>query len=113
MKHTITYNPKDMTGKEWIDFAYDNGFLTMEIAYTMLPESDEEKDELINYAKSKGFSLSIHSPYGRNNITDTDTLNREKSISQAKASIDFAAKHNLSSVTFHPSRLSAEDEVPE
>ena len=111
MKPACTYNPGEMTGKEWIDLMHSKGFKAMEIAYTML--SDDEKDDIVNYAKSSGFSLSIHSPYGKNNITDSDIENREKSINQAKAAIDFAAKHNLNVVTFHPGRLSAEDESEE
>ncbi len=111
MKPACTYNPGEMTGKEWIDLMHSKGFKAMEIAYTMLP--DDEKDDIVNYAKSSGFSLSIHSPYGKNNITDSDTENREKSLAQAKEAIDFAAKHNLRVVTFHPGRMSPDDNSPE
>ena len=111
MKPASTYNPGEMTGKEWIDLMASGGFKAMEIAYTMLPEG--EKDDIVNYAKSLGFSVSIHSPYGRNNITDSDTENREKSIAQAKEAIDFAAKHGLGAVTFHPGRMSPDDDSPE
>ena len=85
----------------------------MEISARNLPEDPSEKDKIINYAKKKGLEMSIHSPFGKNNIIDTDEENRKKSIAQVKETIDLAAKHNLVSVTFHPGRLSNEDESEE
>ena len=109
-KPCITYSPGDKTYKEWIDFAVDNGFRCMEIAVGIMPQEPKKQDEIINYAKEKGLSLSLHSYFGPNNIADTDIENRKKSVKEAKYSIDLAKKHNLETVTFHPGRLSKEDE---
>jgi len=106
----INYNPQNSTGEEWIDCAVQNGFKCMEIAVSQLPYEEEKQNEIIEYAKAKGLLLSLHSPYGKNNITDTDEENRVKSIAQVKYSIDLAAKHKLTVVTFHPGRLSDENE---
>jgi len=104
---------KEYTWKEWIDYAIDSGFDTMEIPVHRLLDDPDGPDTIITYAQQKGFEISLHSPYGPNNITDTDIENREKSIAQAKCSIDLAAKHGLKVVTLHPGRLSSEDENPE
>ena len=109
-KPCITYNPGDKTYKEWIDFSVENGFECMEISVGILPDEPKKQDEIIEYAIKQGLSLSLHSPYGPNNIADTDIENRRKSVAQAKYSIDLAKKHNLKVVTFHPGRLSEENE---
>ena len=113
LKPAINYILKDKSDKEWIDYAVESGFKYMEISARNLPEDPSEKDKIINYAKKKGLEMSIHSPFGKNNIIDTDEENRRKSIAQVKDTIDLAAKHNLISVTFHPGRLSNEDESEE
>lgn len=113
LKPAINYILKDKSDKEWIDYAVESGFKYMEISARNLPEDPSEKDKIINYAKKKGLEMSIHSPFGKNNIIDTDEENRKKSIAQVKETIDLAAKHNLVSVTFHPGRLSNEDESEE
>ena len=104
---------KEYTIKEWVDYTISCGFDTMEIPTHRLPEDLEELDDVITYAQQKGFALSLHSPYGSNNITDTNIENREKSIAQAKNSIDIAAKYGMRVVTFHPGRRSQEDEAGE
>lgn len=97
---------RDLSAKEWIDFVASKGFRCIEIAVHALPKSDDEKSEIIKYARDKGFEINLHSNYGPNNITDTDEENRRLSIDQHKASIDLAAKYGLGVVVFHPGRRS-------
>jgi len=113
LKPAMNYYFSDGNARAWIDYAIECGFEYMELTAARFPEDPYEQDEIIAYAKEKGLVMSMHSMYGKNNITDTDEENREKSIMQAKAAIDLAAKHGLLSVTFHPGRLSAEDESVE
>ena len=113
VKPAMNYYPQERNAKEWIDYTVECGFKYMEITASKFPTEQCEQDEIINYAKEKGLEMSLHSMYGKNNITDTDKENREKSIAQAKAAIDLAAKHDLISVTFHPGRLSSEEESVE
>ena len=114
---TMNYSLKDETGKtytekEWVDYAVACGFHTMEISARQLPENPLQIDEIIAYAKQRGMELSLHAPFGCNNITDTDEENRKKSIAQVKSSIDLAAKHNMRVVTFHPGRCAESGEDP-
>jgi len=112
-KPAMNYNLKERSAKEWIDYTVESGFAYMEISAMSLPEDAAQKDEIIRYAKAKGVNMSIHSPFRKNNIIDMDEENRKLSIAQAKETIDLAAKHNLISVTFHPGRLSSEEESVE
>lgn len=97
-----------LKGKAIFDRACDEGFSYIEITVHTLPEN--ERDELIEYARSKGLDISLHALYRGINIIDTDIENKKRSISEVKNAIDLAAKHNISTVTFHPGRLTSEDE---
>ena len=110
VKPAMNYYLQERTAKEWIDYTVECGFKCMELIAAKLPDDLIEQDMIINYSKEKGIEMSLHSMFGKNNITDSDMENREKSIAQAKAAIDLAARHSLTSVTFHPGRLSSEDE---
>ncbi len=112
---TINYSLTDSTGKtftekEWIDYAIECNFLSMEIPAQRLPQNQSDADEIISYALQKGLALSIHAPFGSVNIADINEDNRKYSIEQIKNSIDLASKHKLKVVTFHPGRLSSENE---
>lgn len=96
--------------REWIDYCVSIGYKYYEIQMLCLPEDYSEQDDVINYALSKGLKINLHSHYAKNNIIDTDEENRKKSILQLKQTIDLSARHNLGVVTFHPGRLSSEDE---
>lgn len=108
LKPAMNYYLKGKSPKEWMDYATECGFRYMEITVSHLPDEPARQDEIIALAKEKGFELSLHSAFGKNNIIDTDEENRVRSIAQAKAAIDLAARHDLLCVTFHPGRLSAE-----
>ena len=110
LKPAMNYYLKGKTPEAWIDYAIECGFRCMEITASHLPEERSRQDEIIALARAKGFELSLHSAFGKNNIIDTDEENRVKSIAQAKAAIDLAASHDLQCVTFHPGRLSSEEE---
>lgn len=113
LKPTMNFYLEDRSIREWIDYTVESGFEYMELVAVKLPEDAAQRDEIIQYGKEKGLGMSIHAPFGRNNIIDTDEENRQKSIAMLKDTIDLAAKHNFISVTFHPGRLSAEDESEE
>ena len=96
--------------KEWIDYCISIGYQYYEIQMLCLPEEDSGQDDVVNYALSKGLKINLHSHYAKNNIIDSDEQNRKKSICQLKQTIDLSARHNLGVVTFHPGRLSSENE---
>ena len=96
--------------KEWIDYCISIGYQYYEIQMLCLPEEDSGQDDVVNYALSKGLKINLHSHYAKNNIIDSDEQNRKKSICQLKKTIDLSARHNLGVVTFHPGRLSSENE---
>lgn len=92
---------------------FNHGFSYMEIAVSKLPEDEKEQDEIISYALTHGLTLNLHAPYGINNISSSDPERRRSSIANVKHSIDLAAKHGLGAVTFHPGRLSDDEESPD
>ena len=94
----------------WTDEALSLGISCMEIAVGHLPEDEAEQDEIISYALSRGIELNLHAPFGINNISSLDSERSRSSVANVKRSIDLAAKHGLGVVTFHPGRLSTEDE---
>jgi len=99
--------------KNWIDEALELGFSYMELSVSRLPKDKNIQDEIISYALSRGMELSLHAPYGPNNISSSDLERRASSIANLKHSIDLSAKHGLGTVTFHPGRLSNNEEDPE
>ena len=114
MKIACTYrNPYEDDSKRWNDVAAANGFSYMEIATSRLPEDENEQNEIVSHALSRGFTLNLHAPFGINNISSSDPERCASSIANVKKAIDLAARHNLGVVTFHPGRLSDEAEDPE
>lgn len=114
MKIACTYRIIDENdNKKWIDEAVRLGFSYMEIATSVLPEDEAGQDEIIAYALSRGLTLTLHAPYGINNISAADDARRTSSIANVKHAIDLSAKHKLGTVTFHPGRLSDDAEPPE
>ena len=109
MKIACTYHYE----KKWIDEAVRLGFSYMEISSHLLPSDEVEEKDVINYALNKGLKLSIHAPYGSNNISSSDDQRRDSSVANVKKAIDISAKYNLGAVTFHPGRLSDDFEKPE
>ena len=97
----------------WIDEMREAGFSYMEIAVSHLPEDEAVQEEILSYALSCGFSLNLHAPYGKNNISSSDDARRASSLANVKRSIDLAAKYGLGTVTFHPGRCSDDEEDPE
>jgi sugar phosphate isomerase/epimerase len=61
----------------WIDKARDEGFSHLEIPTTNLPSDPDDADRVVAYAKKMGFSLSLHAPFGKTNITSPDPEVRE------------------------------------
>ena len=102
-----TINHRFDSDRAWVDTLPDWGYSEIELCprYTL-----ETTEELIGYALEKGVGISLHVHHGPNNITDTDQENQKLSVSQVKYCIDLAARYGLSTVTFHPGRLSAEGE---
>lgn len=103
--------PRERTIDEWLDHIFGCGIRCAELSVRLLPAEAELRDEIILRAKERGLALSLHAPFGKTvNIIDTDEAIRVESVRQIKDAIDLAAKHQLSSVTFHPGHLSSEDE---
>lgn len=99
--------------KNWIDEALELGFSYMEIAVSNLPDDESLQDDILSYAVSRGLTLSLHAPYGVNNISSSDLDRRASSIANLKHSIDLSARHGLGTVTFHPGRLTTNEEDPD
>ncbi|MBR4865036.1 MAG: sugar phosphate isomerase/epimerase [Oscillospiraceae bacterium] len=102
-----TINHRLDSDRAWVDSLPALGYSEIELCprYTM-----ETTEDLIAYALEKGVGVSLHVHHGPNNITDTDAENQKLSVSQVKYCIDLVARYGLSTVTFHPGRLSAEGE---
>lgn len=98
--------------KSWTDELLQRGFSFMEIAVSRLPSNEKLRDEIINNALSRGLTLNLHAPFGINNISSSDYERRESSIRNVKNSIDLAERNGISTVAFHPGRLSDEAEDP-
>lgn len=99
--------------KRWTNHLVQLGIPGMEIAVARLPESQEGLDEVISYACAKGLAVNLHAPFGINNIAAADDELREFSINNVLRSIDLSAKYGLGVVTFHPGRLSGDDDSAE
>lgn len=109
MKISVTYRNYDGESyTRWIDEVVAAGIRYMEIATSALPEQRERQDEITRYALDRGMELSLHAPFGVNNISSTDIERRTSSINNTKMAIDLAERHGLRVVTFHPGRLSFE-----
>ena len=109
MKIALNYTNYD--GESYtrrIDEAISLGVRYMEIATTALPKERDRQDEIIRYAIARGMELSLHAPFGINNISSTDPERRASSVENTKMSIDLAAAHGLRVVVFHPGRLTYE-----
>lgn len=89
----------------WVDKAKDEGYTHMEMASTSLPTDPAEADRVVEYAKKSGFSLSIHAPFGKTNITSPDPDVRAWSIERVKNAVRFAARHGIDLVAVHPGRF--------
>ena len=87
LKPAMNYYLKGKSPKAWMDYAVECGFQHMEITVSHLPDELSQQDAIITLAKEKGFAISLHSAFGKNNIIDTEEENRAKSIAQAKAAI--------------------------
>lgn len=99
--------------KGWTDALVSHGICYMEPAMSKLPENDADLDKVITYALSKGLKLNLHAPYGINNIAAADSALQAFSVANVKRTIDAAARHKLGTVTFHPGRLSDDNDSPE
>lgn len=102
-----TINHRWDSDRAWVDTLPELGYCEIELCPRYTPETTEE---IIRYALEKGVGVSLHVHHGPNNITDTDKENQKLSVSQVKYCIDLVARYGLSTVTFHPGRLSAEGE---
>lgn len=96
----------------WIDKARDEGFSHLEIPTTNLPSDPDDADRVVAYAKEKGFTLSIHAPFGKTNITSPDPEVRAWSVARVADAIRFAARHSIDLVCVHPGRLGAVEGEP-
>ena len=113
MKIACGYRILDENLFAWIDKASAEGFQHLEISSTGLPVDPADADRVVAYAKECGFSLSIHAPFGKTNITSPDPAVRAWSIERVSDAIRFAARHGIDLVALHPGRLGAiEGEVP-
>ena len=112
MKIATGYRVLDGSELAWIDKSANEGFRYMELATSALPSDSGRRDAVIRYAKECGFTASIHAPYGTTNITSSDPLLRAESLGRVRDAIILAARHELSTVTVHPGRLSSPEESP-
>ena len=69
MRIACGYRILDGNELAWIDKAKDEGFTHMEFASQNLPSDPDDADRVVAYAKETGFTLSIHAPFGKTNIT--------------------------------------------
>ena len=82
MKIGMTYQPACAPESPFapIDYTRSCGYDTLEIAVAALPEDADLRDRVIEYALGAGLHVSLHSPFGPNNITATDEERRLLSI---------------------------------
>ena len=114
MKIACTYSTRYGIGDtSFLDEMWDVGFRCIEIATSALPEEESEQDRILSYAKTLGFEVQLHAPFGKNNISSSDISRRLSSIANTKHAIDLAQKHGIEVVCFHPGRRSDEEETPE
>ena len=100
-------NLPEASDRAWVDYAVSCGLGYIEFCPRYYPQGTEDS---IQYALEKGLQVSIHAHHGPNNIIDTNIENRIRSVEQIKYCIDLAQKYQLGVVTFHPGRLSSEEE---
>ena len=102
-----TINHKSDSDHAWVDSLEALGYSEIELCprYTL-----ETTEDIIEYALAKNIGVSLHVHHGPNNITDTNQDNQKLSMTQVKYCVDLAARYGLYTVTFHPGRLSAEEE---
>lgn len=93
--------------RESIDMAVNSGCEGIDIKVDYLPEEEEKKKEILDYAKEKGLELSLHAPCSDINIAARNQGIRKESINQVKKIIDMAQKYGARVVTFHPGRLTS------
>ena len=114
MKFACTYSNRYGIGDTtFLDEKWAQGFRAIEIATSALPEEYDEQRRIISYAKELGFSVNLHAPYGKNNISSNDTSRRLSSIANTKHAIDLAHELSLGTVCFHPGRRSDDIETDE
>ena len=114
MKVACTYSNRYGIGDTtFIDEKWEEGFRYIEIATSALPDEESEQDRILRYAKSLGFTVQLHAPFGKNNISARDDALRHSSIANTKHAIDLAQRHGIDMVCFHPGRRSDEAETPE
>lgn len=114
MKIACTYSNRYGIGDTtFLDEKWEDGFRYIEIATTALPEEASEQDRIVEYAKSLGFGVQLHAPFGKNNISSSDEVCRCSSIQNTKNAIDLAARHGIDIVCFHPGRRSDDGESAE
>ena len=114
MKIACTYSNRYGIGDTtFLDEKWGEGFRYIEIATSALPEEESEQDRIIKYAKSLGFGVQLHAPFGKNNISSSDEERRLSSIANTKHAIDLAARHGIEVVCFHPGRRSDDVETAE
>ena len=112
MKIACGYRILDDSIFAWIDKAKDEGFSHMELASTSLPTDPADADRVVAYAREKGFTLSIHAPYGKTNITSPDPEVRAWSVERVADAIRFAARHSIDLVALHPGRFGGVEGEP-
>ena len=113
MKIACGYRVLDENIFAWVDKAKLEGFTHLEMSATSLPADPADADRVVAYAKESGFSLSIHAPFGKTNITSPDPAVRAWSIERVSDAIRFAARHGIDLVVLHPGRFGAiEGEAP-
>lgn len=114
MKIACTYSNRYGIGDTtFLDEKYADGFHYIEISTSALPEDEEGQDRMIAYARTLGFEINLHAPFGINNISSSEESRRLSSISNTKHAIDLAFRHGLGVVCFHPGRRSNEEESAE
>ena len=112
MKIACGYRILDESIFAWIDKARDEGFTHLEIPTTSLPTDPDDADRVVAYARARGFTLSIHAPFGKTNITSPDPEIRAWSVARVADALRFAARHSIDLVAVHPGRLGGVEGEP-
>ena len=93
--------------REAVDFAFKNGFSSVQIETTMpnfFPEKydEETRDEIRSYADSRNVVLKVHSPGEGFSLQTLHTSIQQAIIRRQQEIIDFAGDLGAKLVTIHP-----------
>ncbi len=109
----IAAYPKVEDGRAAVDYLIESGYTSIDVLADEKLWSREGRENILEYAASKGLDIGFHAPFRGLNIISTDEATRLLSVEQIKKSIDLAAEYGIPVVTFHPGKPTSEEESVE